>query len=66
MALSVLIAVGGWVPLMIVVKGFPADDNPIGLGLLGVLGTMVGIALFFVSLIEWLGDRNRRASSGEH
>ena len=41
---GIAILVLGWVPLVVTGLLHP-DSNPIGFGLLGTLGTMVGLAL---------------------
>jgi hypothetical protein len=56
---GLLVLVGSWLPLMIVGLGDPAA-NPIGLGLLGMLGTAVATGLLGVATVR----RLRRLLSG--
>ena len=39
----------GWAPLLYEIAFGPADSNPIGLGLLMVIATIIGLILFAIA-----------------
>ena len=52
-----------WMPLL--VAGFVfGQDNPVGLGLLALAGSAVGVGLAGLGLVRWVARRRRAPSSG--
>jgi hypothetical protein len=46
-------------PLLLYIAFGPADGNPIGLGLLAMLGVLVSGVLIVVGVVQWLLARGR-------
>lgn len=53
------VAVLGYLPLQLYIVFGPRDGNPIGLGLLAVLGFGLGLPLIAIGLIKWALQRAR-------
>lgn len=53
------VAVLGYLPLQLYIVFGPRDGNPIGLGLLAVLGFGLGLLLIAIGLIKWALQRAR-------
>ncbi|WP_423680435.1 MULTISPECIES: hypothetical protein [unclassified Undibacterium] len=51
---GILIAVAGYLPLQLYIIFGPADGNPVGLGLLMVMGMMLGMMVVAIGVIKRL------------
>ncbi|MFZ6771855.1 hypothetical protein ACO0LB_03975 [Undibacterium sp. SXout7W] len=49
---GVVIAVAGYLPLQCYIIFGPRDGNPIGLGLLAVIGILLGMIVFSIGVIK--------------
>lgn len=46
---GLVVMAAGWAPLLYEITFGPADSNPVGLGLLMVIATAVGLILFAIA-----------------
>lgn len=51
---GLVVAMLCWFPLLLYVPFGPADGNPIGLGLLAMIGTLVGVFAIGIGLLWWV------------
>ena len=53
-ALALAVGTVSWIPLLLYIPLGPADGNPIGLGLLAMVGTLLAVLGMGVGLLWWV------------